>query len=495
MGISSRFAFDNTFAQRLPSLGHPADASSFPSPSLVKLNTALAEELGLDVEQLEPEAAAIFSGNAFPDGAEPIAMGYAGHQFGGFSPQLGDGRAMLLGELVDTHGRRRDLHLKGSGATVYSRGGDGKASLGPMLREYVMGEALYGLNISTSRALAVVTTGEPVFRETPLPGAVVARVAASHIRVGTFEYLRTRDGGRGLEDLAYYTIMRHDPDLWEADEPRQAYAALLRSVGRAQAKLIASWMHVGFIHGVMNTDNVAISGETIDFGPCAFMDAYHPRTVFSSIDRGGRYAYGNQPGIGQWNQARFAEALLPLLADDQGAAIEVAQGVLEEFGDEYESAWLRGMRAKLGLRRADVADATLIESLLAVFEDQAVDYTCGMRALSSVLRGDEAPMHMRLRDVDPFETWSARWLARIDQEEASREVIADRMDGLNPIYIARNHKVEEALAAAVESEDLAPFERLIDVLSKPFEEREGFEEYAEPAPADFAKSFKTFCGT
>jgi uncharacterized protein YdiU (UPF0061 family) len=485
MAIS--FAFDNTFAAQMDGFFLPAKAAPFPSPELVAFNEPLASSLGLDPAALREDAAAIFSGQTVPDGAEPLAQFYAGHQFGGFSPQLGDGRALLLGELVDAEGRRFDLQLKGSGPTEFSRGGDGKASLGPMLREHVISEGMHALGIPTTRSLAVVTTGEPVFREQPLPGAVLARIAASHLRVGTFEYFASRRDVANTRKLADYTIARHYPHLADTPVP---YLGLLHAVVDAQADLIAQWMTVGFIHGVMNTDNVALSGETIDYGPCAFMDRFDPRTVYSSIDHRGRYAYGNQPGIGQWNIARFAETLLPLLDDNDDVAMEHARKSLRAFALRYQTSWTKGMRAKLGIVEAEDEDESLATALTKVMEEAQLDYTKTMRALSAVARGADDG----LADADGFDAWAARWLVRLEREPGGREGAAERMDAVNPVYIPRNHHVDAVLDAAVEG-DLAPMHGLLEAVTDPFTPRAGLERYAEPAPKTFDAEFKTFCGT
>ncbi|MEM6291034.1 MAG: YdiU family protein [Myxococcota bacterium] len=492
MTISTAFAFDNTYATQMKDFVLPARAADFPAPKLLALNEALAAELGLDVEGLRAEGHLIFSGQDLPKGAAPVAQFYAGHQFGGFSPQLGDGRAMMLGEVVAPDGRRVDLQLKGSGPTEFSRGGDGKAAIGPVLREYLMGEAMHALGIPTTRMLAAVATGEPVFREETLPGAVVTRVASSHLRVGTFEFYGARQDVRHTRLLADYAITRHYPHL---EGTPNKYIGLLNAVGDAQADLIAHWMLVGFIHGVMNTDNVTISGQTIDFGPCAFMDTFGSRTVFSSIDRGGRYAYGNQPGIGQWNLARFAETLLPLLDNDTEVATEHARQALRSFALRYQSKWTDGMRAKLGILEAEDEDEGLAERLTALLEEQALDYTTTMRRLSDVLRFDDGPFRERLADPDAFDAWAKPWLARLDAQEGGRAAAADRMDAVNPVYIPRNHLVEQALAAAIDDRDLGPFERLLDAVTQPYTPRAGFETYAEPAPRAFTQAYKTFCGT
>ncbi|RKQ90980.1 uncharacterized protein YdiU (UPF0061 family) [Solirubrobacter pauli] len=458
---------ENTFAHELEGLGVPWQPVASPEPQLVLHNEALAAELGVSLD-LD-----VFAGRAVPDGAVPIAMAYAGHQFGGYSPRLGDGRALLLGELVDRDGRRRDLHLKGSGRTPFARGGDGKAVLGPMLREAVIGEAMHALGIPTTRALAVVATGDRVMREAgALPGAILTRVAASHIRVGTFEYA-ARNGG--LRELADYAIARHYPGL--------SYLELLSAVVDAQARLIAQWMLVGFIHGVMNTDNMAISGETIDYGPCAFMDRYDPATVFSSIDHMGRYAYGNQPRIAVWNLARFAETLLPLIGGDD--AVERATDVLHGFDDAYGRAWRAGMTAKLGLAEPDAA---FFEDTLTLLHEQRVDYTSFFRALPDAALGDTRRAHALFTDPAAFDAWADRW-----RPLTSSDALA-AMNGVNPAYIPRNHLVEEALTAAM-SDDLEPLGRLIEVLARPFEEREERAAYAQPAPDRFNGVYQTFCGT
>ena len=490
MSIAARplFAFDNSFVRELEGLYMPWSAEPAPAPELLALNDELARELGADPEALRaPDGVAVLGGVSAPDGASPVAQAYAGHQFGGFSPRLGDGRALLLGEVLDIHGRRRDLHMKGSGRTPYARGGDGKAAVGPMLREYVIGEAMHALGIPTTRALAVVATGEDVVREMLLPGAVLTRVAASHVRVGTFEYAARNGGPDLVRRLADHAIARHHPRAADAENP---YLALLQAVAEAQASLLARWMHVGFVHGVMNTDNMTISGETIDYGPCAFMDAYDPATVFSSIDHGGRYAYANQPHIAQWNLALLAEALLALLGDGD-AAVVAATGVLQSFPGRYQEHFSRGMRAKLGLGDARDGDGALIGDLLALLAAQSVDFTSCFRALSASLRGDDA----RARSLFAAGDWPERWRARLaSQDSDDLDAVAAAMDRVNPVYIPRNHKVEEALAAATDG-DLAPFHRLVGVVCHPYAERPGLESYAEPASASFCGTYQTFCGT
>jgi uncharacterized protein YdiU (UPF0061 family) len=493
MSVAARpiFTFDDSFVRELEGLYVPWQGAPVAEPRLLVLNEGLAAELGLDPAALRSQAGVdALVGKVVPEGATPVAQAYAGHQFGGFSPRLGDGRALLLGELVDTQGRRRDLHLKGSGRTPFARGADGKAVVGPMLREYVIGEAMHALGIPTSRALAVVATGEDILRDAVLPGAVLARVAASHIRVGTFQYAAMNGGPDLVRRLADYAIARHHPGAADAEQP---YVAFYESVIESQARLVAQWMLVGFIHGVMNTDNMAISGETIDFGPCAFMDAFDPATVFSSIDHGGRYAYGNQPHVAPWNLARLAEALLPLLAEDQEAAVAVATGTLRTFPDRFGRAWSAGMRAKLGLTEADDVTGALVDDLLTVLHEQGVDYTASFRALAASLRGDDAGVRALFGAAPAFEAWSGRWREQLAHEGADPVATATAMDGVNPVYIARNDKVEEALAAATEG-DLAPLERLVGVLERPFDERPGLQAYAQPAPSSWG-SYRTFCGT
>ena len=487
------FVFDNTYARELEGCYVRWEAAHAPQPAMLRLNRALAGELGLDADALDsPAGAAIFAGNALPAGAEPLAQAYAGHQFGGFSPQLGDGRALLLGELVDRHGRRRDIHLKGSGRTPFSRGGDGKAAVGPVLREYLIGEAMHALGIPTTRALAAVATGEPVRRETMLPGAVLARVASSHLRVGTFQYFAVRGESERIRRLVAYALARHYPE--RADDAKPALA-LLDAVCAAQAALVARWMQVGFIHGVMNTDNMTISGETIDYGPCAFMDRHDADTVFSSIDTHGRYAYGNQPGIAQWNLARLAEALLGAIDDDGKRAVALATEVVNAFGARYRRAWLDGMRAKLGLAAsAEDGDFDLANGFLAAIADQNADHTLAFRRLSLAALGDDAPLRALLDDDARYAIWAGRWRERLMRDPMQPAARAATMDRANPIYVPRNHRVEEALEAAVERGVLGPFETLLAVLERPFDERPGLEAYATPA-ANGNPGFRTFCGT
>jgi uncharacterized protein YdiU (UPF0061 family) len=501
------FRFDNSFARELGGFYTPWAPVAAPSPRLLYLNRSLADELGMDFAALEDaDLAAMFAGNALPDGAQPLAQAYAGHQFGGFSPQLGDGRALLLGEVIDQHGRRRDIAFKGSGRTPFARGGDGKAAVGPMLREVLIGEAMHALGIPTTRALAVAATGEPVYREQPLPGAVLTRVAASHLRVGTFEFYAARGDTERLRKLAEYTIARHDPALAGAPQP---FLALLQAVAERQAALIAQWMNVGFIHGVMNTDNMAISGETIDYGPCAFMEAYDPATVFSSIDGHGRYAFGNQPDIANWNLARLAETLLPLLSDDIEKAVTMATEVIVAFPAQYRRQLLRGQRAKLGLRRSepgdDAADAALAEDWLRLLHAGRVDFTLGWRRLADAAAGEETTLRALFADANEgdakgLDAWLARWRARCASEDGADAVAcgverAEAMRRVNPIVIARNHRVEEALSAASNEGDLGPFERLLDAIRQPYDEAPQLARYAEPAPVEVTAGYRTFCGT
>jgi serine/tyrosine/threonine adenylyltransferase len=487
-------SFDNTFARELPKMGVPWQPAAAPHPTLVRLNRALAEELHLDLAQLaSDEGARMLGGGLVPEGAAPLAQAYAGHQFGGFSPQLGDGRALLLGEVIDAHGRRRDIAYKGSGATPFSRGGDGKSALGPALREYILGEAMFALGIPTTRALAVLSTGEMVRRERMLPGAVLTRVAASHIRVGTFQFLAARGDTEGVRALADYVIARHYPELAGQTD---RYFGLLLGMTERQAALIARWMHIGFIHGVMNTDNMALSGETIDYGPCAFLEAYDPRTVFSSIDEQGRYAYGNQPYIARWNLARFAETLLNLIDTDSERAVARATEVINTgFSARYDAHWLRGARAKLGLRDEHPDDQTLAHDWLALLEAQSVDYTLAWRRLAECVTQDAPALLGMFKDQDSLRVWLAGWRARLAQTGDTPEQTAQAMCAVNPLYIPRNQRVEEALTAAVNDADLGPFEQLLEVLARPFEERPGLDRFAEPAPVEITAQYQTFCGT
>ena len=478
--MTARFPFDNSYA-RLPDRFYTRLAPTpVAEPGLVAVNRALADRLGLTLPDSEAEIAALFAGNTLPDGAAPLAQVYAGHQFGGWSPQLGDGRAVLLGEVVAPDGARFDIQLKGAGRTPYSRMGDGRAWLGPVLREYIVSEAMAALGLPTTRALAAVTTGEIVLREGPLPGAVFTRVARSHVRVGTFQFFASRDDVAALEALCTHVIQRHYP---EAEGP----AGLLRAVIAAQADLVAGWMAVGFIHGVMNTDNMAISGETIDYGPCAFMDAYHPDTVFSSIDQFGRYAYANQPQIAAWNLAQFATALLPLMPDRDAAIDDFTQAV-NGFADAFDAAWQARLRAKLGLATAEDGDTGLALNLLEVMAANVADFTRVFRALSG-----PDPVQARNEFADPtaFDSWHEAWARRITREDEATRVA--RMQAANPARIPRNHRVEEAITAAVAG-DPGVFERLMAALADPYAEDSGLAAY-EDGPTEETRVRATFCGT
>jgi uncharacterized protein YdiU (UPF0061 family) len=486
------FPFDNSYARLPPRFYARLDPTPVAAPHLLKLNRPLAAELGLDAAALDTaEGAAIFAGNALPAGSEPLAQAYAGHQFGQFVPQLGDGRALLLGEVIDRYGRRRDIQLKGAGPTPFSRRGDGRAALGPVLREYLVSEAMQALGVPTTRMLAAALTGEPVWREDMLPGAVVTRVASSHLRVGSFEYFAARGDTEAVRILADYAIARHDPSLADAAEP---YREFLEAVVRRQAVLIARWMQFGFVHGVMNTDNCSIAGETIDYGPCAFMERYDPATVFSSIDTYGRYAYANQPKIAQWNLARFAETLLPLIDETPQRAVEFAQAALETFPARYETAMLAGLRRKLGLAEAEAEDAALAQSFLAALKEDRADFTQSFRALAAAAAGETGPLLAAGETGAALAAWLPRWHARRAREAQPCENQIAMMEAANPLYIPRNHKVEEALEAAVAQGDLAPFETLLALVTNPFVPQPGREAYAEPAPREAAR-YRTYCGT
>lgn len=474
---------EHTFATDLEGLYAPLKPEGFPKPSLLVLNRPLATELGLNPEWLEKDGADLLSGSAVPPTAHPLAQAYAGHQFGHFNPQLGDGRALLLGEVVDPQGRRFDLQLKGSGVTPYSRNGDGRAALDSALREYIASEAMYALGIPTTRSLAVVTTGETVVRQRIAPGAVLTRIAASHLRVGTLEYFASRGDKEKLERLISYALRRHYPDVADATNPAKA---LLDGVAVAQGTLIAQWMLVGFIHGVMNTDNMTLSGETIDYGPCAFMDEYDPGTVFSAIDQHGRYAFSNQPGIGSWNLARMAEALLDLLDNDAEAAVASAKESIDLYGHTFASTWFAGMRNKLGLVGEDDGDPDLIQSLLDWMKKEKSDYTNTFRALSAALAEDDTPF-----DDPAFLAWHDQWKRRLGDADAGQTAAA--MNRVNPVYIPRNHRMEAALDAALEG-DLSPMNTLLEVMAQPYEVQPGQEAYAAPAPQDFGP-YQTHCNT
>ncbi|MFN3193597.1 MAG: protein adenylyltransferase SelO [Aureliella sp.] len=480
---------EHSYAELPDTLSKRVDPAPVRAPKLVIANQSLAGELGLDFSQLTPEEmATLFSGQTLPSQARPIAQAYAGHQFGGFT-MLGDGRAILIGEQRTPTGQLLDIQFKGSGETPFSRRGDGLAALGPMLREYIISEAMHGLGIPTTRSLAVVATGDIVYRETPLAGAILTRIASSHIRVGTFQYLAALKDTPALQSLAEYAIRRHYPDLTDSQAP---YLDLLNRVIEKQAQLIAQWQLVGFVHGVMNTDNVTICGETIDYGPCAFMDVYHPETVFSSIDHGGRYAYQNQPPIGQWNLARFAETLIPLLDSDTDKAIEIATDALSAYPQKFEDAWLSGMLSKLGINPTistpgTDSDRELVESLLTWMQDKEADFTNTFDDLTM----DQ--LDAELYQNQGFKSWHSNWESRLKKEGQSLAAARERMIARNPAFIARNHRVEEALAAASNENDLSPLNSLLALLQNPFQRRSDFAVYRNPAPAD--QCYRTFCGT
>jgi len=488
------FKFDNTYA-RLPARFYAKlPPTKVAAPRLLKLNEQLADELRIDPDRLKtPLGTEILSGNHIPEGGEPLAMAYAGHQFGGFVPQLGDGRAILLGEVVDMHGRRRDIQWKGSGPTPYSRQGDGRAALGPVLREYIISEAMTALGVPSTRSLSVVATGEMVWRETPLPGAVLVRVASSHIRVGTFQFFAARNDVDGLRALADHVIDRHYPEAREAPNP---YAAMFEGVMQRQAGLMAQWLNIGFIHGVMNTDNMSIAGETIDYGPCAFMDTFHPTTVYSSIDQMGRYAYANQARIAMWNLARLVETLLSLIDPNEDAAVKQAEALLEKFPAMFENAYADGLRRKIGLRSVQSDDAALARDLLERMAKGKADFTLTFRRLGNLVDADNGKPSPRDLFETPgeFDEWAERWRARLAADGTSPDQQSTLMRSVNPAFIPRNHRVEEAIAAAVTRDDLAPFERLVAVLARPFDDQPGNDEFAQP-PEPHEVVRQTFCGT
>jgi|TARA_B100000315_G_scaffold58113_2_gene52514 uncharacterized protein YdiU (UPF0061 family) len=489
------FGFDNSYA-RLPEHFF-ARLSPIPvsKPELVQVNDDLAVQLGLDPALLRsPEGIEILCGNGLPADAEPLAMAYAGFQFGGWVPQLGDGRALLLGEIADQTGHRRDIQLKGSGRTPFSRNGDGRAVLGPVLREYLVSEAMHALGIPTTRALAAVTTGEEVLRERALPGAVLTRVASSHIRVGTFQFFAARQDTDALRQLADHAIERHYPDARESERP---YLALLEAVIDAQASLVAAWKLIGFIHGVMNTDNTSISGETIDYGPCAFMDTYHPGTVFSSIDHQGRYAYANQAPVAHWNLAGLAQTLIPIIDPDNKKSPELAQQTIDTFPEKFESAYNEGASKKLGFETSETDDVALMTDLLDTMANQHVDFTLVFRRLSDldVAPGPaDDPVRELFDDPAAFDSWSRRWRARLKQQGGDDSQHRERMASVNPAYIPRNHRVEEVIRAAEDHGDLAPFHLLHEVLRRPYDEQPGHTEFqTPPRPEEVVRA--TFCGT
>ena len=489
-----RISFDNAYS-RLPGRFYARlDPTPVAAPRLVRVNAGLAEQLGLDAGELASEAGvALLAGNHVPAGAAPMALAYAGHQFGNFVPQLGDGRAILLGQVVGLDGSRRDIQLKGSGPTPFSRRGDGRAALGPVLREYLVSEAMAALGVPTTRALAAVTTGEAVQRETRLPGAVLTRVAASHVRVGSFQYFAAQNDAEAVRLLADYAIARHYPHAAEAANP---YRAFLDAVVARQAELVARWLLIGFIHGVMNTDNCSIAGETIDYGPCAFLDAYDPAKVFSSIDRAGRYAYANQPRIAHWNLTRLAETLLGLLDTDEDAAVASAKESLAGFGAIFEAAYVGGLRRKIGLATEREGDGALAQDLLTRMAENGADFTLTFRRLGDAAAGAVGDAAVRALFTDPgaYDIWAARWRQRLDHEPGQPQARRCAMLTENPAFIPRNHLVEGVIEAAVERQDFAPFEEMLGVLSQPFADQPGFERYAEP-PGPEQSVHQTFCGT
>lgn len=491
------FGFDNTYAQLPERFYARLNPTAVAAPRLVKLNSQLARDLGLDPEILtSAEGVQVLAGNRVAEGSEPLALAYAGHQFGSFVPSLGDGRAILLGEVLGGDGQRYDVQLKGSGPTPFSRRGDGRAALGPVLREYIVSEAMAALGVSTTRALAAVVTGEQVVRETFLPGAVLTRVAASHLRVGTFEYFAARRDADAIRILADYAIARHYP---EAAHAEHRYRAFLDAVIARQARLVAQWMLLGFIHGVMNTDNTSISGETIDYGPCAFMEQYDPATVFSYIDRNGRYAYGNQPRIMLWNLTRLAEALLPTLEIENvtaEAALNSATDALSAFAPQYDAAYTAGLRRKLGFFTVREEDLSLAESLFQIMAANHADFTSMFRSFCDAADSPQGDARTRMLFEDPaaYDKWAVAWRRRLAEEPIAPEERAGAMRRSNPVFIPRNHLVEEVIKAAVERQDFQPFERLLDVTSHPYDDRAGLERYAAPARAE-ERVCQTFCGT
>ena len=486
------FPFDNSYARLPERFFARLDPTPVRAPKLIRLNESLARHLGLDPAVLaSPAGVRMFSGNLVPDGAAPLAMAYGGHQFGNWAGQLGDGRAILLGEVVDRDGVRRDIQLKGAGRTPFSRGGDGRAALGPVIREYIVSEAMAALGIPTTRALAAVTTGEHIWREAPEQGAVLTRVAQSHVRIGTFEFFANKGDPEAVRELANYIIARHYPEVAGAERP---YLAFFEAVVGRIAALVAKWLTVGFIHGVMNTDNMSVVGETIDYGPCAFMDSYHPATVYSSIDRNGRYAYANQPRIAHWNLSRLAGALLPLFDADKDEAVTLAQAALDRFLDVFEAAYLAGLRRKLGLTEAHEGDAALAQELLDCMAEGKADFTLTFRRLSDAAANDDtAAMRALFDDSAAFDVWMAKWQARLALEATAPADRAAAMRAANPAFIPRNHRIQAAITAA-QAGDLSIFDEMITVLAKPYEYQPEFALYAEPPQPDEVVR-QTFCGT
>ena len=492
--IKTPICFNNSFVKLGEKFFAKLNPTPVKHPKIVKLNDELSNNLGIDLEMLELEDwASIFSGNQILPGSEPLAMVYAGHQFGHLVPQLGDGRAILLGEVIDNSSIRNDIQLKGSGITPFSRQGDGRAALGPVLREYIVSEAMHALGIPTTRSLCAVTSGEPVYRETVLPGAVLTRVASGHVRTGTFQYFAMRGDEKAITKLADYVIDRNYP---EVKEKQNKYLKLLEKVMDRHAQLVTKWLNVGFIHGVMNTDNMALSGETIDYGPCAFMDSFNKTQVFSSIDHAGRYSYGNQPQIVQWNLARLAETLLPLIDKKEDSAVEMAKDIIESYSGRFKEFWLAGMRQKLGLLTSESEDENLIESLLNIMHENEADFTLSFRSLCDAAFDEKMDKNLRnlFKDEEAFNKWSNSWRSRLSRESASPEERVNLMRNVNPAVIPRNHRVEHALNAAVENSDYGPFEKLVDVLSSPYEEiKENDEFMLPPKPGEHV--LQTFCGT
>jgi uncharacterized protein YdiU (UPF0061 family) len=488
----TRIAFDNSYARLPPRFFARLPPTPVAAPSLIRLNVDLARQLGIDPEFLaSPAGVAILAGNSVAAGSEPLAMAYAGHQFGNWVPQLGDGRAVLLGEIVDRNGIRRDVQLKGAGRTPFSRMGDGRAVLGPVLREYIVSEAMEALGVPTTRSLAAVATGEQVMRDGVKPGAVLSRVARSHVRIGTFEFFANRGDADGVRLLADYVIARHYPEAALSALP---YRALLDAIIARTAELVARWMTIGFIHGVMNTDNMSIAGETIDYGPCAFMDAYHPGTVYSSIDHGGRYAYANQPRIAHWNLSRLAGAFLPLLGEDQEAAIPVAQEALDRYPALFQAAYLGGLRRKLGLTTGEDGDMALAQDLLERMQANHADFTLTFRSLGDAADGHDEPARALFDDPTAFDGWAAEWRDRLKREDAIVGARRAVMRMANPAFIPRNHQVEAVIRAAEDRSDFAPLEALLTVLAAPYDDQPEFAHYAAPPrPEEVVR--QTFCGT
>ena len=486
--------FDNSFVKLGEKFYAKLNPTPVEQPEIIKLNDELSHKLGIDLEVLESKDwASIFSGNRILPGSEPLAMVYAGHQFGHLVPQLGDGRAILLGEVIDNSSIRNDIQLKGSGITPFSRQGDGRAELGAVLREYIVSEAMHALGIPTTRSLCAVTSGEPVYRETVLPGAVLTRVASGHVRTGTFQYFAMRGDEKAITKFEDYVIDLNYP---EVKEKQNKYLKLLEKVMDRHAKLVTQWMHVGFIHGVMNTDNMALSGETIDYGPCAFMDSFNKTQVFSSIDHAGRYSYGNQPQIVQWNLARLAETLLPLIDKKEDSAVEMAKDIIESYSERFKEFWLADMRQKLGLFNSEPEDENLIESLLNIMHENEADFTLTFRRLCHAALGKKMDRNLKnlFKDEEAFNKWSNSWRSRLSRESVSPEERVSLMRNVNPAVIPRNHRVEHALNAAVENSDYGPFEKLVDVLSSPYEEiKENDEFMLPPKPGEHV--LQTFCGT